>query len=253
MESSELSHILLSFNSRKVTIKGKCVRGVKVGVIYYIVQADSASGGVSTANIITIIAAIIAAIAAITAAFIAYKGNIKTLEQQKELAEKNWEQTKQANERVLTQQKEIASDNIQADVVSKARIDWIQKEREYLSDYMSLASNMQTYFAVWVAEEKRSTNLKTTENFLKYCEHPVKFQNLKNILIMSLGPDSGVGDYNNAKFIALIEAMYTKTEKTADFVVPKTDLSALSEQLKELTEFARNYFKIEWNKAKNIK
>ncbi|KAF5048218.1 hypothetical protein DSECCO2_452420 [anaerobic digester metagenome] len=179
--------------------------------------------------------------------------NNSTLEQQRMIADKNFEITKKHNADSLKQQREIAANNIQADVVSKARIDWIQKERDYLSDYMSLASNMQSYFAVWLADVKRDEKYKTTESFLKYCEHPVKFQNLKNILIMSLGPDDKKEEYNNEKFIELIENVYAKTEKMAEALVQETDTMALREELKELTKFARNYFKNEWNKAKDGK
>ncbi|PKM74912.1 MAG: hypothetical protein CVU92_04030 [Firmicutes bacterium HGW-Firmicutes-17] len=137
--------------------------------------------------------------------------------------------------------------SIKADVVSKARIDWIEKERTFLSEYISLSSNMHSYYSLWIAEKKDA------DKFFKYCEHPVRFQNLKNLLLMSLGPDGGKDDYNNEDFIKLIEELYDITQKN---MVSYQRLDGLSKQQlkeKELTGFARNYFKNEWNKAKNGK
>lgn len=222
-----------------------------MSTIHYVIQLGSASGGTSTADIIAILVAFIAAGAAISAAIIGNKGNKDTLKQQEEIARTNLEQTKQENEKALIQQKEIAEKGIQADVVSKARIEWIQKERDYLVEYISLASNMQTYYDVWLAVVERAEALKTPEKFLKHCEHPVEFQNKKNVLIMSLGPDDGTGEFNNKNFIKLIKKVYKITINMIENDFPEEESNKQKKKLKKLTEFSRRYFKNEWNKAKD--
>ncbi|MBC3901402.1 hypothetical protein GH811_17520 [Acetobacterium malicum] len=137
--------------------------------------------------------------------------------------------------------------SIKADVVSKARIGWIEKERAFLSEYISLSSNMYSYYSIWVRDGGEE------EKFLNYCKEPVRFQNLKNLLLISLGPDDGKDDYNNEDFIKIIEELYDITRKN---MVSNQRLDGLSKQQsmeKELTEFARNYFKNEWKKAKEGK
>lgn len=226
-----------------------------MSVIHYVIQLNSVSSGASTTNVITIAVALIAAGAAVFSAVygahIAKKRNEETLKQQKEIAKTNFEQTRQENEKALIQQKEIAEKGIQADVVSKARIDWIQKERDYLIEYISLASNMKTYYAVWVDEAERAAVLKTPEKFLKHCEHPVKFQNTKNVLIMSLGPDDETGEFNNKDFIRLIKKVYKITVNMIENSFPEEESNKQKKKLKKLTEFSRRYFKNEWNKAKD--
>lgn len=97
--------------------------------------------------------------------------------------------------------------NIKANVISKARIEWIQKERDYLSQYISLASNMNSYYEAWKDQKKEP------DWFFKHSEHPTQFQNIKNLLVLSLGPDDGTEPYNNQDFIILIVDLYDTTEK----------------------------------------
>lgn len=145
----------------------------------------------------------------------------------------------------------IAQKGIKANVVSKARIDWIQKERDYLSEFISMAIGMNNNFTLWSMEE----NTKNTD--FKYSQRMADFHKLRYLLKISLGPDGKDSiqdaDDSNDKFILLIDTVFESTKDMLYKDVSEEIRIKHEKNIKNLVEFARNYFKNEWNKAKEGK
>jgi hypothetical protein len=182
--------------------------------------------------------------------------------------------TKKNNEEILKQQREIGEDNIKADVVSKSRIEWIQKVREesanFISDcykYVDYAITSDLAFRQLSPEEliRIPNNSAANANFVaraavrvELIENPpttsitesgeipkereiIRNQIYKtgNLLILYFGPDESK---SNMKIVKQINDIFDLVKSD---VVPGN----LEETVKKFRNEIRIYLKAEWKRA----
>lgn len=154
--------------------------------------------------------------------------------------------TKNNNAKILEQQQTA----LDADVISKSRIDWIQSVRGYLCDFLTLSVNMKHYYSIYKVSKGSEFD---TQEFKYYNDKAVQYQSLKQMLILNLGPEKKPSFYPNKEFIIMINEVYDQCFENLDNdVLLESDENMFNKSINELVEFGRNYFKQEWDKAKNF-
>lgn len=71
---------------------------------------------------------------------------------------------------------------IQANVISKARIEWIQKVREYLSEYVAIAFELYIYCNDDIENLRKNTE--------KFDKDIIQLHIVRTLLILNLDPDN---------------------------------------------------------------
>lgn len=135
----------------------------------------------------------------------------------------------------------LGHSNIKANVVSKARIEWIQNARDFLSDYISVALEIN-----YIHRQGDSEGFND-----KYNQSVTRLNTLRSLLKLNLGPDNkGFSDYSNLNFIEKIDSLYKfiqNEQKIKLKLKPETyDAAEIDFLIDDLVSFGRSYFKIEW-------
>lgn len=177
------------------------------------------------------IATFIAAIAAILSAIISFFNSKKVLKQQEELHNQNI----QHNEKVLVQQKELNNKNFQGNIVSNARIEWIQEVRKKSVDFISACHDFFRY-------TKANNN-----NIKRLIELKSEIEKSGTLLILYFGP-STEDNKNNDMIELLITNLIVKiTNKNGYY--DNSNILELEYQVDILRDFLRIYLKAEWMRA----
>ncbi|KAB2447030.1 hypothetical protein ACQCWD_20760 [Bacillus thuringiensis] len=175
------------------------------------------------------IAALIALIGSCASVWIAWLNNKNTIGKQ--------EQMSQAN---LDLQEKMNKSNFKGNVVSKARIEWIQEVRKQSVDFMSACYNLFDFITL------------TIDNIIGDINTEKEFVRLKNeiekngtLLILYFGPDS---NKNNELIVSVVANILERTKNKNGWYDVR-ELPALAYQVDVLRDFLRIYFKVEWKRA----
>lgn len=162
------------------------------------------------------------------------KLNEKSEGNQKRINEDNLKVQKQISEQNIKIQKEISKDNIDANLIASARIRWIEDTRKMLSEYIRLCYELS-------ARKIIDGDLKNHEEVAILILNMYKTQHL---LTMSI-PKSNSDDSRNDNFIGKINDLNVAASNA--YNKPNANIH---ESVKELSNYAREYFKTDWEKAK---
>ncbi|MED3269497.1 hypothetical protein CN939_21410 [Bacillus thuringiensis] len=174
--------------------------------------------------------------------FISKKNNSKTLKMQEEMHDKNLEQQQSISQDNLNLQKEMNTSNFKGNVISKARIEWIQEVRKKSVDFMSACYNLFDYIE------------SNGDRILFSAEVEKEFNRLKNeiekngtLLILYFGPNID-GNKNNDLIVYLISSLLRAiTDKDVKYDL--YSLTELDDKVFVLGDFLRIYFKAEWKRS----
>ncbi|EDX70500.1 hypothetical protein BC059799_1152 [Bacillus cereus NVH0597-99] len=141
----------------------------------------------------------------------------------------------------LKLQKQMNENNFKGNVVSKARIEWIQEVRKKSVDFMSACYNLLDFIDVHHMNENLDTELQK------------EFTNLKNevqkngvLLILYFGPDS---NKNNDLIAFLVTSVVETLTNKLILREDKNIILYSRHKVEILKEFLRIYFKAEWKRA----
>lgn len=129
---------------------------------------------------------------------------------------------------------------IKADLVSKARIDWIQNVRKSASEFIS-ACFMFDKMHQSSAEKTNTLDVVSKEELSEINKHA-------NLLILYFGPESD--KTKNDDKVVHNETIITKVTEIKDSINKNNWREDLTKNLDELTGLLRQYLKDEWNTAK---
>ncbi|KAF5070536.1 hypothetical protein DSECCO2_221260 [anaerobic digester metagenome] len=138
----------------------------------------------------------------------------------------------------------LGKSNIKANVVSQARVKWIQDIKGFLSEYISIALNMKHYISVWKSDKENKD--KSNDDFKYYNDKVARFQTLQQLLILNLGPETIKDEFNNEDFIKRINQVAKNVDfviKTYDGAEDKRDDEEFEKCINCLSNYGRNYFK----------
>ena len=129
---------------------------------------------------------------------------------------------------------------IKADLVSKARIDWIQNVRKSASEFISACF---IFYKVhqWSPEKTGTVDAASKEELSEINKHA-------NLLILYFGPESD--KTKNDDKVVHNETIITKVTEIKDSINKNNWREDLTKNLDELTGLLRQYLKDEWNTAK---
>lgn len=141
------------------------------------------------------------------------------------------------NRKLLNHQKKLNDENFKGNIVSKARIEWIQEVRKKSVDFIAACYD---YFRYAKLHNDKYDDEKIIE--------------LKNIieknatlLILYFGPDSGENK-NNDFIVYLITTLSEKITNKDNWYSTEHILN-LEKEVDVLKDFLRIYFKAEWKRA----
>lgn len=129
---------------------------------------------------------------------------------------------------------------IKADLVSKARIDWIQNVRKSASEFISAC------FMFDKTHQSSAEKINTLDIVSK--QEQSEINKHANLLILYFGPESE-GTKNDDKVVHN-ETIITKVTEIKDSINNNNWRKDLTQNLDELTELLRQYLKDEWVTAK---
>ncbi|MDC4241966.1 hypothetical protein NE398_17670 [Clostridium tertium] len=141
------------------------------------------------------------------------------------------------NRKVLEQQKKLNDENFEGNIVSKARIEWIQEVRKKSVDFIATCHDFFRY-----AKSSNNENDKS-----KILELKSAIEKNATLLILYFGPDRGV-DKNNDFIVYLITILSQKIINK-DSYYDEEHILDLENQVDVLRDFLRIYFKAEWKRA----
>lgn len=171
------------------------------------------------------IAAFIAFIGSCASVWIAWLNNKNTIDKQERMSQAN-----------LALQEKMNKINFKGNVVSKARIEWIQEVRKKSVDFMSACYNLFEFVSSFEVAPAKS------EEFLKLKSEVEKHGTL---LILYFGPDS---NKNNELIVTIVANILERTRNKNGWY-DVMELPALADQVDVLRDFLRIYFKVEWKRA----
>lgn len=129
---------------------------------------------------------------------------------------------------------------IKADLVSKARIDWIQNVRKSASEFIS-SCFMFDKMHQWSVEKIGTLGISSNDELREINKHA-------NILILYFGPESE--ETKKKKNIIHNEKIVNKVIEIRNSINENGWHEKLTENLDDLTELLRVYLKDEWDTAK---
>jgi len=182
----------------------------------------SMNGGSITAYV-SIVAALIAAIVSVYNTFIIRKNNKETLKLQRELG----------------------YENIEANVISKARIEWIQKAREATVEFISECSECLKF------KQELQTDYYDTEKQKKIKISEMNVLRSANLLILYFGDDFGENDDIVNQIISLKNNILIEHDTIKSFI--EFDFNIFNADIESLRDLLRTYFKKEWLKVSKVK
>ncbi|HDX9508903.1 TPA: hypothetical protein ROY06_002147 [Bacillus cereus] len=173
----------------------------------------------------TNLTATVALIGSGVSAWISFSNHKKTIATQKQVSQAN-----------LELQEKMNKSNFKGNIVSKARIEWIQEVRKKSVDFMSACYNVFEFLSSSDVAPTKS------EEFLKLKSEVEKHGTL---LILYFGPDS---NKNNELIVSIVANILERTRNKNGWY-DVMELPALADQVDVLRDFLRIYFKIEWKRA----
>ena len=174
-------------------------------------------------------------------------------------------------------QKEISNRNIDANLVAKARIEWIHETREISADIISITSKIQRNINTYMDQKKIEAQLLVKKD---YKNHKIisddalqtynRYQDDLDTLFFKVNLfklNLGKNEVNDAfveqaellldMFIQethlIQEYIYGKKSIAESFGLVKSTSINLSDELKKYIDLSRIYYKEEWTKAKHGK
>lgn len=138
------------------------------------------------------------------------------------------------NRKTLKLQKELNNQNFKGNIVSAARIEWIQEVRKISVDFISTCYDL-------------IRNTQFNEDESKILELKSSIEKSATLLILYFGPDED-NNKNNDFIVYLINLLTIKLTNREDYY-PKEHVLKLDEELEVLRDFLRIYFKAEWKRA----
>ena len=129
---------------------------------------------------------------------------------------------------------------IKADLVSKARIDWIQNVRKSASEFISVCFMLDKAHQ-WSAEKKNTLEIEYKEELSEINKHA-------NLLILYFGPESN--KTKKKEQVVHNETIINKIIEIKDSINNNNWREDFIKNLDELTELLRQYLKDEWDTAK---
>ncbi|MGR5999586.1 hypothetical protein ACT7C7_08990 [Bacillus cereus] len=177
----------------------------------------------------TNLTATVALIGSGVSAWISVSNNKKTIATQEQVSKANLELQEKMNE-----------NNFKGNVVSKARIEWIQEVRKQSVDFMSACYNLFDFITLTI--DNIIGDIKTEKEYIR-----LKNEIEKNgtLLILYFGPDS---NKNNELIVSVVANILERT-RNKDESYEIRDVPKLADQVDVLRDFLRIYFKIEWKRA----
>ncbi|MDG1570104.1 hypothetical protein [Bacillus cereus] len=177
----------------------------------------------------TNLTATVALIGSGISAWISVSNNKKTIATQEQVSKANLELQEKMNE-----------NNFKGNVVSKARIEWIQEVRKQSVDFMSACYNLFDFITLTI--DNIIGDIKTEKEYIR-----LKNEIEKNgtLLILYFGPDS---NKNNELIVSVVANILERT-RNKDESYEIRDVPKLADQVDVLRDFLRIYFKIEWKRA----
>lgn len=185
---------------------------------------------------VTVNAAIITAVVSVVIAIIAAAVSIY----QSIIAKKN-------NADTLNLQRELAENNIEASLISKARIEWIQKAREATVEFLS---ECLQYLLI-----QKDIEVGVTDNVEMKSEidkGKIRIKKYATLLILYFGSDGGEND-KIVKEISQITEQITTNDDDNVWLLIKEEIPQLVENVEKLRDTLRSYYKKEWIRVSKIK
>lgn len=141
----------------------------------------------------------------------------------------------------------VGQKNIKANIIARSRIDWIQSVREYLSCYLSVMESSILGFNCFM-NSKHSNEDK--EKWLKeeFADKLIDLDKYRNLLVLHFGDNE-----ENNKFIECIDDVFAAFNNEIKGDNPEYSFPLTYKKTDILVDYARNYLKREWEKAKNNK
>jgi hypothetical protein len=139
------------------------------------------------------------------------------------------------NYKSLKQQKELNIQNFKGNIVSTARIEWIQEVRKKCVDFISICYDLIGNIKSSKYDETKILELKST------------LEKNATLLILYFGPDKD-NNKNNDFIVYLIELLLVKITNK-DGWYDKKHIVKLEDEVNVLKDFLRIYFKAEWKRA----
>lgn len=166
----------------------------------------------------------VAAMIAFFVGLMSIYNNKKTLKSQKEISDET-----------LKLQKELNEQNFKGNVVSKARIEWIQEVRKKSVDFLTTCHNLLSYMKLKEYDEDKISELKSI------------IERDSTLLILYFGP--GKDDNKNNDFIVYLITLLSNKIINEDNYYEKEHIIALEDEVYVLKDFLRIYLKAEWKRA----
>lgn len=138
------------------------------------------------------------------------------------------------NKRVLEQQKELNEKNFEGNIVSKARIEWIQEVRKKSVDFISACYD---YFRYLKVDNNNSEAIKLKSIIEKN----------GTLLMLYFGPSKN-DNKNNDMIVFFITELIIKITNKAGYY-DEDNVLGLDDTVDVLRDFLRIYFKAEWMRA----
>lgn len=188
----------------------------------------------------------------------------KNMSKQDDRAQKNLEAQKNSLEKQLKLQEQIKHYEIEANIISKARIEWIQEARHIVLEYLSVCEELKNSLYLMDINSK-------SKSYEGYKEKAIEIQSRLKLIFLKfklfLGDDREGADDKNGAFITCMEepcliAEYELGDKKSEvtlsliekIVGSDYDDNDYSRKIKysyevcekKIVNYARGYFKDEW-------
>lgn len=138
--------------------------------------------------------------------------------------------------------KKLEQKKIDADLISKSRIAWIQNVRGILSEYITVLYSVRHYSYEYAIG---STRVYTLEESGKMSDEKIQEAiQLRELLILNLSDSTEHEEFTNSIITTYAMIKDIKSNPT------KYEFSKLNNEMRKLSDIGRNYFKKEWDKAK---
>lgn len=139
------------------------------------------------------------------------------------------------NRKTLKLQKDLSVENFKGNIVSKARIEWIQEVRIKSVDFISACHDFFRYIKTDNYEESKMLELKS------------EIEKKSILLILYFGPDSD--DNRNNDFIVFFITLLSEKILNKEGYYDIKHICQLEDEVVVLKDFLRIYFKAEWKRA----
>jgi len=156
--------------------------------------------------------------------------------------------TKIDNKKTLGLQEHLAYESIEANVISKARIEWIQEARKAATNFMSDCSE---YLLIMTTFQTNYSDNSDAREKLKILE--INLIKSANLLILYFGNDFGENDAIVNQITNLNEKILKEPDTWPYADLIRFDFMKFNTDIESLRDVLRKYFKKEWLKVSKVK